>query len=75
MHTVRCSPAWDKIKGALNQFIDSFFDILREEVKGACGEKILLYEYTALSIQNERIRKTATEIPRQKNEDYLKKIG
>lgn len=68
-------PAWETIKGALNQFIDSFFDILKEEVKSACTEKILLYEYAALSIKNERIRKTATEVPRQKNEDYLKKIG
>lgn len=68
-------PVWDKVKGSLTQFIDSFFDILKEEVKGACNEKILLYEYAALSIKNERIRKTATEIPRQKNEEYLKKIG
>ena len=68
-------PKWEKIKSALDSFVDAFFSILREEVKGACSEKILLYEYSELLIKSEKLRKTACEIPKQKNEDYIRKIG
>ena len=68
-------PKWEKIKSALESFVDAFFSILREEVKGACSEKILLYEYSELLIKSEKLRKTACEIPKQKNEDYIRKIG
>ena len=69
------APDWSVIEKLLIRFIDNFFEILREEIKGACNEKIMLYKNASLEIKNEKIIELICNKPIKKNREYLNRIG
>lgn len=68
------APAWQDIELAVYRFIDEFIELLKTEIRGACAEKLVIYEYYALTIKAQSVRRVLVDKPTAKNQEYIRKI-
>lgn len=65
---------WEEIEDEIKKAIEKIYDIMTIEVKGACHEKLFEYSSVEMEIKNQRVKKYVIDTPKEKNEEYLKKI-